>query len=220
MRKRLSASSPLLDTATRLTLVGIVGGSGSGKSWLARKLQAALSPYAVRLSLDDFYRDRSHLSPARRARLNFDHPRTIDWRCLEKSLGQLLAGRATRIPDYDFATHSRRQRPKIIRPKPLILIDGLWLLHRPALRRLFGLTIYLGCPARLRLRRRLARDRLTRGRTGASVREQFRRTVEPMHQRYVAPQIRWADIVLRKPCKLSDLRAIVAQLRLIRHQSC
>jgi uridine kinase len=202
-----------LRLALRPKLVAIVGGSGSGKSWLADRLLAALAPHAARLSLDDFYRDRSHLSATRRANLNFDHPRAIDWHLMEWALGQLLTGRTAMIPDYDFATHTRRHRPKALLPKPLILIDGLWLLRRPSLRRLFTLSIYLDCPTGVRLRRRLERDLKSRGRTRASVREQFWSTVEPMHKRYVAPQARWADIVRNKACSRGDLRAIASQLR-------
>jgi uridine kinase len=197
----------------RPNLVAIGGGSGSGKSWLADKLLVALAPHAARLSLDDFYRDRSHLSAARRAKLNFDNPRAIDWEALEVALGQLLAGRATRIPDYDFATHSRRNDTKVLQPKPLIVLEGLWLLRRRSLRRLFALSIYLDCPTRLRLRRRLVRDLRSRDRTSTSVRKQFWGTVEPMHKRYVAPQARWADIVLRRGCTRGDLRAMVSRLR-------
>jgi uridine kinase len=88
-------------------LVAIVGGSGAGKTWLAKKLEAALTPDAARFSLDDFYRDCSRLHPERRAKINFDHPRAIDWPIMERVLKDLRAGRAARLPCYDFKTHSR-----------------------------------------------------------------------------------------------------------------
>lgn len=194
-------------------LIAIVGGSGSGKSWLAEKLEGALAPHATRLSLDDFYRDRSHLSPARRARLNFDHPRAIDWQEFERTLKALKAGRAGRVPQYDFAEHCRMSLWKILEPKPILLVDGLWLLRRPAVRRLFSWAIFLECPAKVRLQRRLGRDQLRRGRTAASVRQQFQRTVEPMHQLYVAPQGARADLVLRRACSLREIDEIVGQVR-------
>jgi uridine kinase len=178
-------------------LVAIVGGSGAGKSWLAKKLQARLGKKAARLSLDDFYRDRSNLPPRQRARINFDHPRAIDWRTVEDVLRELLVGRTVRAPRYDFKTHTRRSNPRILKPKPIILVEGLWLLRRPSLRRLFALKIFLGCPSQTRLRRRLARDLRSRGRSTVSVREQFWKAVEPMHRKYVAPQIRWADAVVK-----------------------
>jgi uridine kinase len=194
-------------------LVAIVGGSGSGKTWLAAALQAALAPKAARLSLDDFYLDHSRLSPARCAKLNFDHPRAIDWPGFEQVLLQLLAVRPARLPCYDFKTHCRLPSIRLLKPKPLILVDGLWLLRRPSLRRLFTLSIFLDCPARTRLRRRLARDLRSRGRTRASIREQFRTTVEPMHRRYVAPQARRADIVLAGHFGRRDIKKLKARLR-------
>jgi uridine kinase len=174
-------------------LIAIVGGSGSGKSWLAEKLQAALGGRVARFSLDDFYRDRSYLSLERRARVNYDHPRAIDWTTFEAVLHACLAGQSARLPCYDFKTHRRLGRVKLLKPRAIILVDGLWLLRRPALRRLFALRIFLDCAARTRLRRRLARDLCFRGRSRASIRQQFRETVEPMHRKHVLPQRRWAD---------------------------
>jgi uridine kinase len=194
-------------------LVAIVGGSGSGKSWLAERLERALGGQAARLSLDDFYLDRSHLSAERRARLNFDHPRAVDWAGLERVLHRLMKGKPARVPCYDFATHCRRSATRVLQPKPLILVEGLWLLRRPSLRRLFHLSLFLECPTRTRLARRLARDRRARGRTRASVQEQFWATVEPMHRQFVAPQARWADLGLGQNCGRPQLRTIAAQLR-------
>ncbi len=194
-------------------LIAIVGGSGSGKTWLAEKLQATLGRGVGRLSLDDFYRDRANLSLVRRARLNFDNPRAIDWRSVERALRELIAGRSARVPIYDFRTHTRSKRTRILEPKPIMLVDGLWLLRRPSVRRLFGLKIFLECPRRTRLRRRLARDLRMRGRTAASVREQFRKTVEPMHRKYIAPQIRWADLVLKGDCGERDVERLVKEVQ-------
>ena len=213
MSAQLGRSKSKALVRVRPHLVAVTGGSGSGKTWLADKLQAAFAPNAARLSLDDFYLDRSHLSPARRATINFDHPRAIDWAALQLVLRRLLAGWPAPVPNYDFATHSRLQRSKILAPKKVIFVDGLWLLVRPSLRRLFLLTIYLDCSPRLRLQRRLARDRLLRGRTHGSVCQQFWRTVEPMHERYVAPQMRWANVVVRKNLSRNELCAIESSVR-------
>jgi uridine kinase len=177
-------------------LVAIVGGSGAGKTWLADQLEAALGPVAGRLSLDDFYRDRSGLPAKRREKINFDHPRAIDWRSVEGVVRDCAEGRETWVPEYDFKTHSCRAQPRKLSPRPVILMDGLWLLRRPALRRLFNLRIFIRCPSRTRLGRRLARDLRSRGRTRKSIRQQFLTTVEPMHDCFVAPQERWADVVL------------------------
>ena len=177
-------------------LVAIVGGSGAGKSWLADKLAEQLGRNVSRISQDDFYHDRSHLSPARRALINFDHPRAIDWVRLENVLQECRAGRTAKLPKYDFATHSHRSRETKLRPRRFILVDGLWLLRRPSVRQLFDLTVFIECPAKTCLARRLARVVASRGRTRASIQKQFWTTVEPMHSRFVAPQNRHADIVL------------------------
>jgi uridine kinase len=190
-------------------LVAIVGGSGSGKSRLADELQAALGSSAGRLWLDDFYRDRSHLSPARRARINFDEPKAIDWTAFERALNRCFHWRNRRIPRYDFNTHCRLGEVATLKPQPIMLVDGLWLLRIPRIRRFFGFRIFIDRPAKLRLQRRLARDSVGRGRSAKSVREQFRKTVEPMHRKYVAPQIRWADIVFEADWGKKEVKRVV-----------
>ncbi len=204
---------PLVRHRLAPVLVGIVGGSGSGKTWLADKLEAELAPNVARLSQDDFYVDRSHLSPTRRARINFDHPRAIDWTKFERVLKHLLAARPARVPIYDFRTHCRTGGSKILVPKPIVLIDGLWLLRRPSIRRLLAFSIFLDCPTPLRLRRRLDRDRRCRGRADAFVKQQFWATVEPMHGKFVAPQARWAEKVLPKNYDSCEIERIASNLR-------
>ena len=193
-------------------LVAIVGGSGAGKSWLAGQLQSILGTKAARISLDDFYHDHPGLSPARRARINFDHPRAIDWPLVERVLRDCLAWRTTRVPQYDFKTHARLPRSRILRPTPVILVEGLWLLRNPRLRRLFRASIYIDCPAKVRLIRRQARDSSLRGRTVESVRRQFREVVEPMNARFVALQARRAVILLKTPITSADVQRVAAQL--------
>ena len=116
------------------------------------------------------------------------------------------------MPSYDFKTHSRRRTRKLVAPKPIILLDGLWLLRRKTLRRLFTLRIFLQCSFRTRLRRRLARDLVSRGRSAASVRRQFRETVEPMHARFVAPQAARAELVFKHDCTEAQVRGLAKLL--------
>jgi uridine kinase len=196
----------------RPQLVAIVGGSGSGKTWLSRRLQKALDLPVTRLSLDDFYRDQSHLARPLRDRVNYDHPREIDWRLVENALRNGRAARPVYVPRYSFVTHTRRRTFKMVTPRPIILVDGLWLLWRPGLRRLFDVSIFLHCPARLRLERRLERDTAARGRDARSVRRQFRETVAPMHERFVAPQARWADVVLRQSPTQKEIERLAAAI--------
>ena len=197
-------------------LVALAGGSGAGKTWLANRLGKALGHKISRISLDDFYRDLSHLPPGLREQVNFDHPRAIDWDCLEKVVGDCLAGRRTALPRYDFKTHCRRPVAKTWQPARIVICEGLWLLRRPALRRSFHLRIFLNCPAAIRLRRRLERDAKERGRSPESVVRQFRKRVAPMHRRFVAPQAGRADLVLRSPVSAEALRRLAGALRKLR----
>jgi uridine kinase len=201
-------------------LIALAGGSGAGKSWLADQLQARLGKQAGRLSLDDFYRDLSHLAPERRARVNFDHPRSIDWALLDQTLDEALAGRLTRVPRYDFTQHTRSGFGEQWRPRPIILMDGLWLLRRRSVRRRCALTIFLECPEDLRLASRVSRDVQARGRTEDSVREQFARCVSPMHARYVAPQARWADQVFSGRLTVRDVDVLAELIQRLSTGEC
>jgi uridine kinase len=195
-------------------LVAIVGGSGSGKSYLAEKLQSALGHKAGRLSLDDFYRDRSHLSPAQRAKINFDRPLAIDWPEFERALSSCVHWRRTQVPCYDFTSHCRLPHSRVLKPKPIILVEGLWLLRSARTRKFFGFRIFLDIPMKLRLRRRLARDATVRGRSRSSIQEQFRKTVEPMHRKFVLPQMHWSEFVLRGnriDRKIAEIAALIRQ---------
>jgi len=195
-------------------LVGIAGGSGSGKTWLADQLSILLRDCGItRICLDDFYFDRSHLTAAQRTRINFDHPRAIDWNALLSVIEVLLSGRSARVPCYDFATHCRKNVPRVLSSKPVIILEGLWPFRHPKLRRLFDIRIFIECGARTRFERRLRRDLKSRGRTRASIQEQFQKAVEPMHLRFVAPQSRWATIILKNKWGQEEVRQVVTTIR-------
>src|SRR4051812_28322639 len=111
-------------------LVGIVGGSCAGKTWLAERLQTILEEEATRVSLDDFYRDRGHLSFRQRTLVNFDHPRAIDWERVEEVLKRLASGNVAVVPKYDFHTHGRTSVQPTVAPKSVVIMEGLWLFRR------------------------------------------------------------------------------------------
>lgn len=203
---------------TAVTLVAIAGGSGSGKTWLARRLQRALGAAAARVSLDDFYRDLAQLPPAQRRRINFDSPVAIDWPAVQAFLHALQRGEPAVLPRYDFATHTRLATPRRWRPRRIILLEGLWPLRTAGLRRLYGLSIFVACPEAVRLERRVRRDQQERGRSRVSVLRQFRAQVAPMHRRFVESQARHADLVLRKPPTAATVRALAEQIRLLTHE--
>lgn len=201
-----------MNTTSANLVLAVVGGSGAGKTWFVERLCRVLGDKARRLALDDFYRDRSHLPLARRAQLNFDVPQAIDWSGAERVLRDCRAGLPTRVPRYDFATYSRAGDTQICLPRPIVVVEGLWLLRPPELRRLFDLKIYLDTPTGLRHSRRVARDTSERGYSVAAVRHRLSRMVRPMHDRYVEPQKRWADIVLAQPFRSADIEAFAARL--------
>jgi uridine kinase len=205
-----------MKSSTKMRLVAVVGGSGSGKTWLADHLQKSVGDGVGRLSLDDFYLDRSHLPAAQREKINFDHPSAIDWPLVEKSLKACRAGRSFRVPRYDFTSHTRLPCCEMFRPRPLNIVEGLWLLLRPPVRSFFALRIFIECPLRVRLARRLNRDAAERGRSRESVRKQFWETVAPMHERHVAPQARWAHFVLESPPKSDRVRQLVDLLQTLK----
>jgi uridine kinase len=194
-------------------LIGIAGGSGAGKTWLSERIAMAFPGKVARVSLDDFYRDRSKVAPRARARINYDHPRAIDWPVLLGFLGEYRSGRAAMLPRYDFTTHCRQDQGKPCELKPILLIEGLWTLARRELREIFDLRIYVECPEELRLERRITRDTAERGRSAREVREQFRSSVAPMHNLHVAPQKRWAQMVLTHPITEKRFEEVIGQLR-------
>jgi uridine kinase len=192
--------------------IAIIGGSGAGKTWLAEKLAGALAPRAARISLDDFYRDLSPLPPAERDRVNFDDPAAIDWENLRAVIGRMRVAEKIDLPLYDFETHARKAGPRTFLPPPLVIWDGLWLLHHDWLREKFAQTIFVECDAQERFRRRAERDVRERGRTLESVRRQFVEHTQPMHERFVDPQRRQAARIIASPVSPADLDSLVQGL--------
>jgi uridine kinase len=198
-------------------IVGIIGGSGSGKSWLAKRLVELLGPdQAATICQDNFYRDLSHLSAAARAEVNFDHPNALDWAAFRKCLTHVSSGRVARIPTYNFATHTRDREEIILARRPVVIFEGLWLLHRPALRRFFNLSIFIDATSELCLERRIARDVSERGRCPEEVNAWFNSRVLPMQRQFVDPQCWHADFMVCAPvgeAHVSELAQRISTLR-------
>ncbi|HXH83016.1 MAG TPA: uridine kinase [Candidatus Tectomicrobia bacterium] len=178
-------------------VVGIAGGSGSGKTSLACALAAALGPRRVALLAHDaYYRDHGALPPDARAALDFDAPEAFDQPLFRAHLRALRAGRAVRPPHYCFTTHRRLGPGDPVRPRHVLLVEGILLLHDPLVRAALDLAIFLDVPEAVRLARRCARDVVERGRTRESVLAQFAASVRPAHVRFVEPTKAHADLVL------------------------
>jgi uridine kinase len=178
-------------------VLGIAGGTGSGKTTVAEGLVAGLPTGSVIvLDHDAYYRDRSRLSPAERLAINYDHPDAMETELLVAHLASLRAGQSVEIPQYDFREHVRRPETRRVAPAAVVLVEGILVLADGRLRAQMDLKIFVDTDADLRLMRRMGRDIEQRGRTFAQVREQYDTTVRPMHVAFVEPSKRFADLIV------------------------
>jgi len=179
--------------ATRI--IAIAGASGSGKTYLANHVAGRLN--APILSLDSYYLDLSHLPPGGRAQWNFDDPASLDWALLRAQLSSLRAGNGVNVPVYDFSTHTRTQEVRRVEAREYLVLEGIFALYDAEVRAMLRVGVFIDYPDAGCLERRTARDVSERGRTEASVREQYARTVRPMFAEHIAPTRRYAQIVVR-----------------------
>jgi uridine kinase len=177
-------------------LIGVAGLSGSGKTSLARHLAQALHAPSEIITLDSYYHPQAHLSLAERAHLNFDHPDALDWELLCRHLDALVAGEAVEEPHYLFDQHTRAAQTRRVEPRPFLILEGILTLHRPEIRALLNLKVFVTTQPEECLRRRMERDIAERGRTRESVVQQYSATVWPMAQRYVIPSSGFADVIV------------------------
>jgi uridine kinase len=182
---------------TKPYILGIAGGSGSGKTTLAQNLFTTLGKHQTSLIPHDaYYKNLSHLSPDMRAQTNVDHPNTLETDLLIIHLQSLSNGHPIQMPTYDFTTHTRTPKTILIHPHPVIIVEGILLFENPHLRNLFHLKIFVDAPADMRFIRRLNRDVSERGRTPESVTDQYLATVRPMHDTFVEPSQKYADLII------------------------
>ena len=191
-------------------IIGIAGGTGSGKTTVAAGLAAALGPDRCTLiDADSYYRDLSHVPLPKRHHINFDHPDSLDLALLAEHLGLLKQGKPVTKNVYDFTTHTRSNQTVVIEPAPVIIVEGVLIFVPEELRGLFNLKVFLDEDADVRLLRRIRRDMAERGRTVESVARQYLEQVRPMHARFVEPAKKHADIVI-EPGAIPD--QIISQL--------
>lgn len=178
-------------------VIGIAGGSGSGKTTVAQEILNRVGPDRIAyLPHDAYYKDLSGLPPVQRAEVNFDHPNSLETALLVEHIDRLRAGQPIELPVYDFSTHSRTNRTVPIAPRSVIIVEGILIFAEPELRRRFDLKIFVDTDPDLRLIRRLQRDISERGRTTESVIAQYLKTVRPMHLEFVEPSKRYADVII------------------------
>ncbi len=181
----------------RPCVLGVAGGTGAGKTTVARAILAAVGCERIAfLEQDSYYRDVEWGSGAALSAHNFDHPQALDGELLAAHLAELRAGRSIEVPVYDFARHRRTAATRPVAARPVVLVEGTLLFVEPALRDLLDLKIFVDSGADLRLIRRLRRDLAERGRTVDDVLDQYLATVRPMHLDFVEPSKRWADLIL------------------------
>ncbi len=177
-------------------VIGVVGGSGSGKTTVARAILEAAGVRAAFLDQDAYYQDLAHLSMDERRQVNFDHPDALDNDLLVAQLTSLVRGEAIAKPTYDFARHTRAEATVRIEPAPVVVVDGILLFTDPRLRDLFDIKVFVDVADDIRFIRRMQRDVQERGRTVDDVVRQYLATVRPMHLEFVEPSKRHADVII------------------------
>ena len=178
-------------------VIGIAGGSGSGKTTVAQEILQRVGPDRIAfLQHDAYYKDLSGLPPAQRAEVNFDHPNSLETELLIRHIEQLKNGSPVEVPIYDFAHHSRTETTYTVKPRGVILVEGILIFVEPALREICDVKIFVDTDSDIRLIRRLQRDIAERGRTAEMVIKQYLTTVRPMHLEFVEQSKRYADVII------------------------
>jgi uridine kinase len=180
-----------------MLIIGIGGGTGSGKTTVVNQILSEFPAGEVEvISQDSYYKDTSHLSFEDRCKINFDHPNSIDFELLETHLKNLQKGEVINQPVYSFKTHNRTNETTITKPKKVLIVEGILILSNTDLRSLFDIKIFVHADSDERLMRRLKRDIAERGRDLDEVLERYQTTLKPMHQQFIEPMKAFADIII------------------------
>ena len=196
-------------------IIGIAGGTGSGKSTVARKVAEALRQgYVASIDMDGYYRNFSHLPMDERRKINWDHPDAFDWDLLVMQLRALAGGEAIEKPLDDFVTHTRRPETHRVDPEDVVVVDGILLFADARVRELCDVKVFVDADADIRLVRRIQRDMRARGRPLEEILQQYLTTVQPMHLQFVEPSKRYADIIVPRGGHNSvAIEMIIAKIR-------
>lgn len=180
-----------------MTIIGIAGGTGSGKTTVVRKIAEALPPHhVVVVPLDSYYNDTSHMTEEERHAINFDHPDAFDWKLLIKQVNELRNGQAVEQPTYSYIKCNRLKETLHVEPKPVIIIEGIMTLLNKKLRDMTDLKIFVDTDSDERLIRNIQRDVLERGRTVDMVISRYLEVLKPMHEQFIEPTKKYADLII------------------------
>ena len=178
-------------------ILGIAGGTGSGKTFIVNNLLSSYTSNHINaINLDSYYKDLSHMDHRDRAKQNFDHPDSIDIELIISHLKHISNGNDIDIPTYDFSNHVRLETTTTISQSNVIIVEGIFALHYMQLRKLYTLNVFIETSKDIRFQRRLNRDTKERGRTIDSIKDQFESTVLPMHEKFIRPSKRFADLII------------------------
>ena len=181
----------------KITIIGIAGGTGSGKTTVVKKIVEALPPhYVAVVPLDSYYNDTTGMTDEDRKAINFDHPDAFDWDLLIKQVNELREGRAIEQPTYSYILSNRLPETIHVEPKPVIIIEGIMTLLDPRLREMMDLKIFVDCDPDERLIRNIQRDTIDRGRTVSMVVDRYLAVLKPMHEQFIEPTKRYADLII------------------------
>ena len=197
-----------------ILVIGIAGGTGSGKTTLVKRIVEQFGNVVSVLSHDNYYRRLDHMPLEERSKVNYDEPKALETELMSLHLEQLRAGQAIDCPVYDFAQHNRSNETQRIEPRQVIIVEGILIFENKPLRDLMDIRIFVDTDADIRICRRIKRDVNKRGRSLESVIEQYQTTVKPMHEKYVEPSRRYAHIVVPEGGKnLVALDMIMGRIR-------
>ncbi len=177
-------------------VVGIAGGTGAGKTTVSRAVADTIGEAVTRIPLDNYYEDLSHLKYDERAEINYDHPSAFEWELLRDHLNALSMGQAIEMPQYDFEIHNRKDDTVRVEPTDVIVVEGILALYDDAILDMLDLRVYVMTDADVRILRRIDRDVIERGRDLEGVINQYLETVKPMHERFVDPTKKEADVII------------------------
>ena len=180
-----------------MIIIGIAGGSGSGKTTVVKRIAKALPPHcAAVIPLDSYYNDTTDLTAEERKDINFDHPDAFDWKLLTEQIKKLKNGEAIEQPTYSYIESNRLKETVHVEPKPVIIIEGIMALHYKKLRDMMDLKIFVDTDSDVRLMRNIRRDVVERGRTVDMVLEHYETAVKPMHEQFIEPTKKFADLII------------------------